>query len=335
MIYALFFTAAAAVVFLSIKLSKYVDLLDKMTNVSGAFIGGVLLAAVTSLPELFTSLSAVLFLRENSLVVGNILGSNIFNLAALGACVAIMFRGFSRAKIGKHHAVTLLGCLAIYGLIAIAIFVKNVPAIGFVSIISPFILVAYVIILLVTPKTEEAEDSKSDTTLSVKQLVFRFIISSILLIAVSIVITYIADSIADKLSLGMTFAGALLLGLTTSLPELVSTVSLCRRGNFNASAGNILGSNIFNFVILFLADLLSFRKGNTEIYPYFKDAASGHQAALLLILGAVATIVALILFAVKIKAPDRRMLGQAASISAGTLMTGTYILFLILSTVLA
>lgn len=335
MIYALFFTAAAAVVFLSIKLSKYVDLLDKMTNVSGAFIGGVLLAAVTSLPELFTSLSAVLFLRENSLVVGNILGSNIFNLAALGACVAIMFRGFSRAKIGKHHAVTLLGCLAIYGLIAIAIFVKNVPAIGFVSIISPFILVAYVIILLVTPKTEEAEDSKSDTTLSVKQLVFRFIISSILLIAVSIVITYIADSIADKLSLGMTFAGALLLGLTTSLPELVSTVSLCRRGNFNASAGNILGSNIFNFVILFLADLLSFRKGNTEIYPYFKDAASGHQAALLLILGAAATIVALILFAVKIKAPDRRMLGQAASISAGTLMTGTYILFLILSTVLA
>ena len=335
MIYALFFTAAAAVVFLSIKLSKYVDLLDKMTNVSGAFIGGVLLAAVTSLPELFTSLSAVLFLRENSLVVGNILGSNIFNLAALGACVAIMFRGFSRAKIGKHHAVTLLGCLAIYGLIAIAIFVKNVPAIGFVSIISPFILVAYVIILLVTPKTEEAEDSKSDTTLSVKQLVFRFIISSILLIAVSIVITYIADSIADKLSLGMTFAGALLLGLTTSLPELVSTVSLCRRGNFNASAGNILGSNIFNFAILFLADLLSFRKGNTEIYPYFKDAASGHQAALLLILGAAATIVALILFAVKIKAPGKRMLGQAASISAGTLMTGTYILFLILSTVLA
>ena len=80
-----FFVLAAAIVFLSVKLSEYVDLLDKSTKVSGAFIGGVLLAAVTSLPELFTSLSAVLFIGENNLVTGNILGSNLFNLAALGA----------------------------------------------------------------------------------------------------------------------------------------------------------------------------------------------------------------------------------------------------------
>ena len=80
-------------VFLSVKLSKYVDLLDKTTKVSGAFIGGVLLAAVTSLPELFTSISAVVFLRENNLVTGNILGSNLFNLGALGICLAVMFRG--------------------------------------------------------------------------------------------------------------------------------------------------------------------------------------------------------------------------------------------------
>ena len=50
MFYAAFLVLAVAVVFLSIKLSKYVDMLDKTTKVSGAFIGGVLLAAVTSLP---------------------------------------------------------------------------------------------------------------------------------------------------------------------------------------------------------------------------------------------------------------------------------------------
>ena len=66
MIYAAFVLLAALVVFLSLKLSKYVDLLDKTTNVSGAFIGGVLLAAVTSLPELFTSLSAVLFCAKTN-----------------------------------------------------------------------------------------------------------------------------------------------------------------------------------------------------------------------------------------------------------------------------
>ena len=62
MSYLAFFVLAAAILFLSVKLSEYVDLLDKSTKVSGAFIGGVLLAAVTSLPELFTSISAVLFI---------------------------------------------------------------------------------------------------------------------------------------------------------------------------------------------------------------------------------------------------------------------------------
>ena len=55
MIYALYVVLLVAVVYLSMKLGDFVDLLDKKTNISGAFIGEVMLAAVTSLPELFTS----------------------------------------------------------------------------------------------------------------------------------------------------------------------------------------------------------------------------------------------------------------------------------------
>ena len=55
---------AGGLVFLSDKLGNYIDLLDKKTKISGAFLGGVLLAAVTSLPELFTSISATLFVHE-------------------------------------------------------------------------------------------------------------------------------------------------------------------------------------------------------------------------------------------------------------------------------
>lgn len=333
MFYAAFLVLAVAVVFLSIKLSKYVDMLDKTTKVSGAFIGGVLLAAVTSLPELFTSVSGVLFLGENSLVTGNILGSNIFNLAALGAVTAVMCRGFRSSKIGKHNVYTLLCCLAIYALIAIDLFVPNVPKLGFISVISPLICTVYVLTLFITPKTEESSEN-TKTEISVKQLIIRFVIAAVLLVGVSICITYVTDYIADELSLGKTFAGALLLGLTTSLPELVSTISLCRRGNFNASVGNILGSNVFNFFILFLADMLSFRKGNTDIYPYFKDGAAGFQSMLLLILGAIATIFALILITVKIQSKQKALLEQFTAVSAGSMMTASYILFLILSTIL-
>ena len=74
---------ASLVVWLSIKASKYIDMLDKTTKLSGAFLGGVLLSAVTSLPELFTSISATVLLKKPSLCIGNILGSDIFNLAIL------------------------------------------------------------------------------------------------------------------------------------------------------------------------------------------------------------------------------------------------------------
>ena len=80
MIFVIYILLALGVIVFSVKLSFYVDELDKKTNVSGAFLGGVMLAAVTSLPELFTSIASTIFLDDVNLVYGNILGSNIFNV---------------------------------------------------------------------------------------------------------------------------------------------------------------------------------------------------------------------------------------------------------------
>lgn len=90
MIFIQYFILAFLVVTLSLFLSKYVDELDKKTNMSGAFIGGILLAAVTSLPEFITSLSAIFILKEPMLVQGNVLGSNIFNFIIIAITVIIL-----------------------------------------------------------------------------------------------------------------------------------------------------------------------------------------------------------------------------------------------------
>ena len=90
MIYLAYLIVAAGVVWFSVKASDYVDLLDKKTNLSGAFIGGILLSAVTSLPELFTSISSTVFLDAPSLCIGNILGSDLFNVAALSVVILII-----------------------------------------------------------------------------------------------------------------------------------------------------------------------------------------------------------------------------------------------------
>lgn len=334
MIYVGFIVLAALVVFLSLKLSKYVDLLDKTTNVSGAFIGGILLAAVTSLPELFTSLSATLFLKQNSLVLGNILGSNLFNLGVLAVAAIVMFAGFKKAKIGKNHILTVVGFLVIYGLIAMAMFWVDMPKLGYVNIISPIILLIYVFVVIKTPKTEESTD-KFECALSTKQIILRFILAAVLLIGASVCITFLTDTIATNLNLGKTFAGALLLGMTTSLPELVSTFSLCKRGNFNAATGNIFGSNIFNFAILVLADVLSFGSGIDSVYTPFNMGAAGLQSMLLLFLGIIASVLMLAAFIAKCYAkPTQKLLVPVTTVSASSLTVICYLLFIILSVVL-
>lgn len=115
MIYLLYALVAAGVVGLSVKASDYIDLLDKKTSLSGAFLGGIMLSAVTSLPELFTSISATMLIHEPDMCLGNILGSDLFNLAALAACILIFARSFRGAKLSHSHQVVNILVLCCYG----------------------------------------------------------------------------------------------------------------------------------------------------------------------------------------------------------------------------
>ena len=103
----LYAVLAVALVFLSIKLSDLVDLLDKKTNLSGALLGGILLAAVTSLPELFTSLTGTLLVKQNTMVLGNIMGSDFFDIIIFGVVYILFFKKMTEGKVGKQHYYTI------------------------------------------------------------------------------------------------------------------------------------------------------------------------------------------------------------------------------------
>lgn len=284
MIYILYIALACGVIGFSIKLSFYVDELDKKTNVSGAFLGGVMLAAVTSLPELFTSISSTLFLNEVNLVSGNILGSNIFNLTILGCLVLFGVKAFKESTITASHRNTLKLLMVIYGII----FIANVIGRDFTFFGVSFFSIAILVLYVKGAKTMSVDESSDETgestcDLTVKQIMIRFVILSIGLIICSIAITMVTDVIAKELNLGVTLAGALLLGVATSLPELTASIALVKKGNFNAMTGNIFGSNLFNCGILFLADIM-YIKGS--IYQ------PSDQGYLLILFGFVCTVVA-------------------------------------------
>lgn len=287
---ALYFIAAIAVVGFSIILSNYVDLLDKKTNLSGAFLGGILLAAVTSLPELFTSITATLVVKNNALVLGNILGSDLFDFVLFFIIYAIFFRSLVNAKVGKNHLISMIFVGVLYACCAIGCFVfdKNHILLGWFNPISIVILVIYVISIWKTPKIEEPDDDGDEVNskLTVKQIWVLFILFSILLIGSSIGITMITDQLVATYDIGKTFGGALFLGVATSLPEMTATINLCRKKNFNAAYGDIIGSSIFNFFILTIGDLLSFNAG-----PLYKLDQS---TFLLLVLGGSLVLIILL-----------------------------------------
>ncbi len=265
MIFVLYIIVAIGVIYLSNKASEYVDLLDKTTSLSGAFIGGILLSAVTSLPELFTSISSTVFLDKPGLCIGNILGSNLFNVAILSLFILVMCKAFKQAKLSKSHTYISILVLIIY----IVVLLNKVNVLNFelITISITSIIIALLYFLGVKNMSSEngentvADDSQKVTNLTLKQIVTRFILVSIGIIVLSVIITYITDEIAGRLGFGSGLAGAIFLGIATSLPEVSSTIALFRMRNYDIAVGNIIGSNLFNFLILSIADLLYFGNG--------------------------------------------------------------------------
>lgn len=259
----LYFLSAAALVYFSMKCADYVDLLDKKTNLSGAFIGGVILAAITSLPELVTSISAITVVNNPELIGGNVLGSNVFNLCIFGATTALSVKAFANAKIGKAHIKTII-CTILADILMLATFIigatnTRVPYIQ-INAASFVILIIYFVSLRFLANDDSENDEEDDSPLTVKQIAIRFVLMAIGLVGMSFLVTYFTDIIDQKLGLGASLAGAIFLGVVTSLPELASSITLVRKRNFNAMVGNVVGSNMFNFTIFSISDFIAGKK---------------------------------------------------------------------------
>ena len=140
--------------------------------------------------------------------------------------------------------------------------------------------------------SSENREDDSNSDLTVKQIINRFIICAILLVIASIFITFVTDKLASDLNLGESLAGALFLGVATSLPEMTSCFALVKKGNINACVGNIIGSCSFNFLIISIADIL-YRDGSVYL--------GSEQTKYLILFGTISSIITTILIFVKTK----------------------------------
>ena len=238
------------------------------------------------------------------------------------------FKKMVKAKVGKGHLITILLTSIMYVVTSVAAMFDAFDLLwGWFNPISIVVAIVYVVSIIVTPKSEEAEEKEVNSDLTVKQIIVLFILFSICLIGASIGVTIVVDWITELFGIGATFGGALFLGIATSLPELTATFNLCKKKNFNAAYGNILGSGVFNFFILSLADLLSFRC-STTIYAM-------DQSALMLIFSAVLSmIIIVVLTIIQMKGLVKEtVVWRIIYLVGGLLIVGAYVTALILSNI--
>ncbi len=260
-----FVVCTALIVYSGTRLSKYGDIIAEKTGIGGAWIGLVLMASVTSLPELVTGISSVTYADAPDIAVGDILGSCVFNMLILSILDAIYRQMPISSK--AHHGHVLSGSLGILliCIVVTSLFTRDhtfsVGWIGVYSILIGIIYLTGLRLVFFFEKREIARYMKGVAVelkysgLSTKTAAINYGINAVIVIASAVLLPVIGKGIAETTGLGQTFASNIFIAMSTSLPEVVISVSAIRLGSIDLAIGNLFGSNLFNIVILAIDDM--------------------------------------------------------------------------------
>ena len=214
----------------------------KTLRVPSIIIGLTIVAFGTSMPELAVSTTASLA-GNNEIAVGNVIGSNIFNLlVVLGACGAI--RPFA-VQLRWDYAASVGVAAALFFMIVGDHFVSRTEAIILLVLFAVF--VAMTVRDALTNRIEEEEEYKSITPL---RCAIYIVGGLTVIVCGGDLVVECAKEIALALGMSQTLVGLTVVALGTSLPELVTSVVASRKGENGLALGNVIGSNIFNILMV-------------------------------------------------------------------------------------
>jgi cation:H+ antiporter len=258
MVWIQFILSAAVIVGAAYFLAKYGDVIAIRTGLGGMFIGILLMAAATSLPELLTSMEAV---RQNTpnIAAGNLLGSNGFNMLLLAILDLLHRSQRILRKAAMRHALTGSLAVLMIGLVLFFITAEVEVKIGWVGLDSLIIIGTYIFALrLISGDQEKGKPAEKYIPEGTPKLwvgLLGFAAAAGVLIFITPYMVGASADIAEITGLGTTFVGTTLVALVTSLPEMVTTIAAIRIGASDMAIGNLFGSNMFNMVALGLTDL--------------------------------------------------------------------------------
>ena len=233
--------------------------ISKRLGIPSVIVGLTIVSLGTSAPEL--AVSAISAIKgNNEIAVGNVLGSNLFNtLVVLGVTTIIMTLTIKKSEVKRDYTINILAT-------TILLFLTFTTILGgrdnYISRIDGVVLligcISYITYLVLSVKRGKVSSENIQEELAVESVseisIFKSIIKLIIGIAGIViggqVVVDSATNIATSLGMSEKLVGLTIVAIGTSLPELVTSVVAALKGEKDIALGNILGSNIFNILLI-------------------------------------------------------------------------------------
>ncbi len=218
----------------------------KLMKIPTMIIGLTIVAFGTSAPELSVSISAALQ-ESNEIALGNVVGSNMVNLLFIAGISAVI----------TPYAINKVMIKRDYPMSVLVAFVLLMTAMADMEITytDGWILLAFFAIFMycqimdsIKASTESKEDEEEKPSVP-KSLILTVLGLAAVIFGGDMVVDS-ATGIARMLGLSETFIGLTIIAIGTSLPEMVTSIIAARKGESDIAIGNVVGSNIFNLLLI-------------------------------------------------------------------------------------
>jgi cation:H+ antiporter len=288
---------AALVVGAGVALARFGDDIGLQLGIGRLWIGSVLIAGATSLPELTTDVAAVR-IGAVDLAAGDLIGSSMANMFIL-AVLDLHPRVQVLRRAALDHALSAALAIMLTALAALFLLTRIDLSWGAVGVGSMSLLALYLLgaraVFTHTARVAAAEvlagGSAPRGAIPWRLLlrsIFGFAAAALVIIFAAPRFAHSANALAEVTGLGETFVGTTLVGLSTSLPELVASVTAIRMKAFDLAVANLFGSNALNMAMFIALDLAS------EAGPIFAVVSPSHALSALVATAMMATGIAAI-----------------------------------------
>ena len=297
-------------------LARAADTIATATGLGRLVIGSLLLAGVTSLPELSVDISAVRA-GHVDIAAGDLFGSSLMNLLIL-AGLDLAWRGERRmfSREAASHALSATLGIVLTGLAGTAVLTAGqLPPVVWLGVggWSWAILVAYLLgarVLFLDQRISARADREAAGEAAPQGpprrephqqdhlgwALMTFTAAAAALFFAGPELSHVAGILAERSGLGGTFVGTTLVAVTTSLPELVSSITALRLGAIDLAIGNAFGSNAFNMILFVPLDAV-------HDGPLFASLAPAHAVTAMAVIVASAIAVLGQLYQAKRRVP--------------------------------